>query len=61
MCPIWGEYLPVVCKWFGSDMGVFPGLSKNGQRMFPDLFKNDVSDKKRHKKKRKPNRHPLFS
>jgi len=24
-------------------MGVFPELSKNGQKMFQDLFKNDVS------------------
>jgi hypothetical protein len=27
------EYLPVVCKWLGSDPGVFPGVSKNDPKM----------------------------
>jgi hypothetical protein len=27
------DYLPVVCKWLLSDMGVFPELSKNDQRV----------------------------
>jgi hypothetical protein len=35
------EYLPVVCKWLGSDPGVFPELSKNSQKMtFP--LKNGI-------------------
>jgi len=36
---------------FGNDPGVFPGISKNGQRMVQYFSKNDLSDKKRHKKR----------
>jgi hypothetical protein len=31
--PTGDDYLPVVCKWLLSDMGVFPELSKNDQRV----------------------------
>ena len=27
------DYLPIVSKWLLSDMGVFSGVSKNGQRV----------------------------
>jgi hypothetical protein len=33
MCPKGGKYLLSALYWFVSDPGVFPGVSKNGQRM----------------------------
>jgi len=41
----------MIHKWFGSDPGVFPELSKNSQKMVQKSSKNDLSDKKRHKKR----------